>query len=167
LKDHPLVGLGKGSEAKLRASLELYAGRGLPPGHFHSTRIQVATRRGLPALIFYASVPEPVLLQAGWRPSWRPGERGAGACRARGTVGCISAFNVSSIFYFNFGDGEVVMALWVVAGILFAVNRLALGSSADAGDSGSAVAPLSDSSEKPRLRAASGSSLHAAGITKN
>ncbi|MFY9573540.1 MAG: O-antigen ligase family protein, partial [Blastocatellia bacterium] len=39
IKDNPLVGIGKGSEAKLKESLGLYDEGRLPPGHFHSTPV--------------------------------------------------------------------------------------------------------------------------------
>src|SRR5262249_62032304 len=119
-----------------RISLELFDWCRLPPGHFHSTLIQVATWWGLPALIFYGSFMAIFLLMAGRLARGLSGGEWKARGIALGTLGSISAFNVSSIFHFNFGDGEVVMALWLVAGVLFAVKRLAFGSSASAGESG-------------------------------
>ena len=34
------------------------------------------------------------------------------------------AFNVSSLVHFNFGDGEVVMAFWLLTGLVFAIRRI-------------------------------------------
>src|SRR5262249_112269 len=84
IKDHPLVGIGKGSEAKLRSSLELYGGGRLPPGHFHSSLIQIATWWGLPALMFYGSMVALLLLMARRVPSsLRRGPMEGGGDRSR------------------------------------------------------------------------------------
>ena len=122
---HPLVGIGKGSEGKLRESLGLYDDGRLPPGHFHSTPIQIATWWGLPALIFYFSFMAIFTVEI-WKLSRR--------LRARqqwdlfgitlGGLGALVAFNVSSLVHFNFGDGEVVMAFWLLIGLVFAVRRV-------------------------------------------
>src|SRR5262249_55487660 len=45
---------------------------------------------------------------------------------ALGGTGAAVAFNVSSLAHFNFGDGEVVMAFWLLSGLVFALRRIEL-----------------------------------------
>jgi hypothetical protein len=135
IKDHPVAGIGKGSEGSgsLQEKYALYNNGKLPPGHFHSTIVQVATWWGLPALIFYISLITILFfemvklnkrLQA--RKEWEVWGLTLGG------TGALVAFSVCSIVHFNFGDGEVVMAFWFIMGLVFAVRRLALEKVADA-----------------------------------
>lgn len=152
IKDNPLMGIGKGSEGKLKESLGLYDNGRLPPGHFHSTPVQVAVWWGLLGLIFYYSFMAIFVLDT-WQTikivsgdnQWQL--RGI----ALGGLGAIVAFNVSSFAHFNFGDGEVIMAFWLLTGLAFAVRRIAIESSVVA--PGSIKEPPSrDSSNKSRHR---------------
>jgi hypothetical protein len=123
IQDNPLVGIGKGSEGKLKTSLGLYDEGRLPPGHFHSTPVQIAVWWGLLGLTFYYAFMTILLLEI-WRAiklarSWQT--RGI----TLGVLGAVVAFNVSALAHFNFGDGEVVMAFWLLTGLAFAVRRIA------------------------------------------
>jgi membrane-associated protease RseP (regulator of RpoE activity) len=155
IKNHPLVGIGKGTEQKkeVKERFGLFDNDRLPPGHFHSTPIQVATWWGLPALAFYASFMTIFVLQF-WRLSRRlkSDKRWEGWGLALGGVGVLTAFNVSSLAHFNFGDGEVVMVLWLVTGIVFAVRRLAVERPAESKPGPEPEPPSPESSEKNRLR---------------
>ena len=152
IKDNPLVGIGKGSEGKLKESLGLYDNGKLPPGHFHSTPVQIAVWWGLLGLIFYYSFMAIFVLDT-WQtirivPSYSQWQlRGI----ALGGLGAIVAFNVSSVVHFNFGDGEVVMAFWLLTGLAFAARRIAFESSV--GTPGSTrERPSPDSSHRSRHR---------------
>ncbi len=155
IKYHPLVGIGKGTEQKkeVKERFALFDNDRLPPGHFHSTPIQVATWWGLPALAFYASFMTIFAIQF-WRLSrrLRDDKRWEGWGLALGGIGVLTAFNVSSIAHFNFGDGEVVMVLWLVTGIVFAVRRLALERPAESKPGHEPEPPSPESSEKNLLR---------------
>ena len=125
IKDNPIVGIGKGSEGKLKERLGLYNDGRLPPGHFHSTPVQIAVWWGLVALIFYYSFMMVFLIES-WRfvrsssvKDWQV--QGI----ALGGLGAFVAFNVSSLAHFNFGDGEVIMAFWLLTGLALAVRRIA------------------------------------------
>jgi len=166
IQDNPVVGIGKGSEGKLKESLGLYNEGKLPASHFHSTPVQIAVWWGLLGLMFYCSFMT-ILFLSTWKlvkmvrsdESWKL--RGI----AYGALGAIAAFNVSSLAHFNFGDGEVVMMFWLVTGLVFAVRRIAL-ESRDPGRLEQAAAPPSqDSSNKNLLQeqaTASESSVQAA-----
>jgi O-antigen ligase len=171
IKDHPLLGIGKGSEAKLKERLGLYDDGRLPPGHFHSTPIQIATWWGLPALAFYFSLMAILIVEA-WRLSrrlrghTRPGAWGISI----GVLGALVAFNVSSLVHFNFGDGEVVMMIWLLTGLLFAVRRI-VNETSDGERTTPTLSPAEEEDlhrNRPQeLRVASGSSAQAAGARPN
>jgi O-antigen ligase len=171
IKAHPLLGIGKGSEAKLKEELGLYDDGRLPPGHFHSTPIQIATWWGLPALVFYFALMS-ILIAEAWRLSRRLKEQNRTDAWgiAIGVLGALVAFNVSSLVHFNFGDGEVVMMFWLLTGLLFAVRRIV----DEAADEQRTTPLLSQSAEEdlrrsrpPELEVASGSSAQAAGARPN
>jgi membrane-associated protease RseP (regulator of RpoE activity) len=126
IKDHPLVGIGKGSEGKLKEIWGLYEDGKLPPGHFHSTPIQIATWWGLPALMLYFSMMAIFAVET-WKLCKRLKSERRWTLRgiAIGGLGALVAFNVSSLVHFNFGDGEVVMMFWLLAGLVFAARRIA------------------------------------------
>ena len=152
VKDNPLLGIGKGSEAKLKESLGLYDEGRLPPGHFHSTPVQIAVWWGLLGLILYYSFMTILALEI-WRlvKLIKPDGNWQIWGIALGGLGALIAFNVSSLAHFNFGDGEVVMAFWLLTGLAFAVRRLAL-EARDAARPEHILAPLSaKSSRRSRL----------------
>jgi hypothetical protein len=152
VRDHPLTGIGKGSEAKLRDELGLYDGGNLPPGHFHSTPIQIATWWGLPALILYCCFMAILAIET-WRLARvaRSRQQPDAWGIALGGLGAIVAFNVSSLAHFNFGDGEVVMMFWLITGLVFAVRRVLLDQSVEVGQQRQPAPPTADSSCRSRL----------------
>ena len=127
IKQHPVVGIGKGSDGLLRERFGLFGNGTLPPGHFHSTPMQIATWWGLPALACYAALMT-IFLVHGLRLIRRA--RSANNARlwgiALGTTGALIAFNVSSIVHWNFGDGEVAMVLWLLAGLAVTAGRVSV-----------------------------------------
>jgi membrane-associated protease RseP (regulator of RpoE activity) len=125
IKDHPLFGIGKGSEGKLREQWGLFENGKLPPGHFHSTPIQIAVWWGLAALLLYYAMMTIFAVEL-----WRLAKRLKDDARwelwgiALGGLGSLVAFNISSLVHFNFGDGEVVMMFWLLMGMSFATRRI-------------------------------------------
>jgi hypothetical protein len=128
---NPVVGIGKGSEGEMKKALGLFDHGKLPPGHFHSTPIQVAAWWGLPALVFYAAFMT-ILIREIWKVGRLCNSRGDTASWgiALGVLGAVVGFNVSSLVQFNFGDGEVAMTFWLLTGMVFAVRRLVIASAA-------------------------------------
>jgi len=149
IKDNPLLGIGKGSEGKLKEALGLYDEGRLPPGHFHSTPVQIAVWWGLLGLVFYYAFMTILTVEI-WRVvkrmrSWQ--SRGI----SLGVLGAVVAFNVSSLVHFNFGDGEVVMAFWLLTGLAFAVRRIAIEASATESLERMPAYPSSGDSHRNRL----------------
>jgi hypothetical protein len=123
LKD-PIFGIGKGSERKHWQEWGLFQNGKLPPGHFHSTPLQVAVWWGIPALLFYIAVMFLALRSlARSLLEDRESEEGDWQDRAivLGAFGGLIGFNFSSLVHFNFGDGEVVMVLWLILGLAMAI----------------------------------------------
>jgi hypothetical protein len=152
IKDHPVVGIGKGSEAKLKQSLGLYDEGRLPPGHFHSTPIQIATWWGLPALIFYFAFMTIlfVLIKRSVSKLKAAGQWDLWGIQL-GCLGALAAFNVSSLVHFNFGDGEVVMTFWLLMGLAFAVRRITSQATSDSSSGYGSALPAEDSSHRSPL----------------
>ena len=87
--------------------------------HLHSTPLQLAFDRGLPALVFW--------LWIIWI-FWRTAADGEKSLRDSsdtnrfglllGATGAVAGFFASSMVNYNFGDGEVALVFWWLAGIL-------------------------------------------------
>ena len=171
IKDNPLIGIGKGSEGKLKRSLGLYDEGRLPPGHFHSTPVQIAVWWGLLGLVFYCAFMT-ILVVETWRLIKRVTSEGKWqlAGIALGGLGAVLAFNVSSLAHFNFGDGEVVMAFWLLAGLVFAIRRIESDASDAAQSEGKEDTSSTDNSSRSQLQeqvTVFGSSVRAAKAKHN
>lgn len=92
--------------------------------HLHSTPLQLAFDRGLPALVFW------LLLM--WL-FWRTAARGEKSLRDSsdtnrygvllGATGAVAGFFASSLVNYNFGDGEVALVFWWLLGIVVVLTR--------------------------------------------
>jgi hypothetical protein len=112
---HPLFGHG------MDAVHEHWAEWGFPGKdmlHAHSTPVQLAFDRGIPALLFWLW-----LMYAFWRlaaraeRAWRD-TRDAGAHGlALGITGALAGFLASSVVNYNFGDAEVALLVWWMMGV--------------------------------------------------
>jgi hypothetical protein len=117
---HPLLGVGM--DAHKRHWKE-WGFPGEYVTHTHSTPIQIAMERGLPALFFYAW-----LMAAMGVIAWRAYQRtrdGGGEFDwlALGTFAALVGFVASSLVNYNFGDSEVVMLLFAFVGAVIAAER--------------------------------------------
>jgi hypothetical protein len=87
--------------------------------HLHSTPLQLAFDRGLPALLFW--------LWIMWI-FWRTASQGEKSLRDSsdtnryglllGATGAVAGFFISSLVNYNFGDGEVALVFWWLMGIV-------------------------------------------------
>ena len=92
--------------------------------HAHSTPLQIAFDRGLPALLLWLW-----LMSAFWRRAaraeriWREsGDAGAHGL-ALGITGALAGFLASSLVNYNFGDAEVALLLWWMMGATVVLGR--------------------------------------------
>lgn len=118
---HPLFGHGMDA-VKLH-----WTEWGLPgdePLHFHSTPLQIAFDRGLPALFFWFW-----LIAACWLLTYRTTTAAAESGDTNrygvllGATGAITGLFASSLVNYNFGDGEVALVFWWLMGIVIVLKR--------------------------------------------
>jgi hypothetical protein len=113
---HPLFGHGMDS---MHVHWQEWGFPGSDMLHLHSTPLQLAFDRGLPALAFW--------LWIMWI-FWRTASRGEKAWRDSsdsnhygvllGATGAVAGFFVSALVNYNFGDGEVALVFWWLMGIV-------------------------------------------------
>jgi hypothetical protein len=121
---HLLVGVGMDSVKRFGCEWGLFDHCRLPTGHMHSTPLQFALERGVPALLAWLVL---LILYARmlWRLARSPSvggwlERGV----ALGALGGLAGFFASGIVHYNFGDSEVVMIFYFIMGLTLALERL-------------------------------------------
>jgi hypothetical protein len=113
---HPLFGHGMDS---MHVHWAEWGFPGTDMLHLHSTPLQLAFDRGLPALVFW--------LWIVW-VFWRTASRGEKLLRDSsdtnrygillGATGAVAGFFASSLVNYNFGDGEVALVFWWLMGIV-------------------------------------------------
>jgi O-antigen ligase len=122
---HLLVGVGMDSLKRHWREWGLFDGGRLPVGHMHSTPLQLALERGLPALLLWLAVVSLYarMLWRLWRvralADWR--ERGL----VLGALGGLVGFFASGLVHYNLGDSEVVMVFYLIMGLTLALERFA------------------------------------------
>ena len=118
---HPLF--GHGMDAVQRHWQE-WGFPGTDMLHTHSTPLQLAFDRGLPAVLFWLW-----LLAAFWLAAtraerlWRETDDSATHGLALGTTGALAGFAASSLVNYNFGDSEVALLLWWLMGAVVVLSR--------------------------------------------
>ena len=90
----------------------------------HSTPIQLAFDRGIPALLFWLW-----LMYIFWRLAaraermWRDAPDAATHGLALGLTGALAGFLASSLVNYNFGDSEVALLVWWMMGVVVVLNE--------------------------------------------
>ncbi|MGB7925018.1 MAG: O-antigen ligase family protein [Pyrinomonadaceae bacterium] len=120
---HLLVGVGMDSIKRYWRQWGLFDNGRLPIGHMHSTPLQLALERGIPALLAWLAL---LFLYARmlWRLVRSPHaggwvERGL----ALGALGGLAGFFASGLVHYNLGDSEVVMIFYLIMGLALVVER--------------------------------------------
>jgi hypothetical protein len=120
---HLLVGVGMDSIKGHWREWGLFDQGRIPVGHMHSTPLQLAVERGIPALVVWIVL---IIVYAGvlWRllrnrkiDGWI--ERGI----LLGALGGLVGFVASGMVHYNFGDSEVVMIFYFILGLSLALER--------------------------------------------
>ncbi|HSE30420.1 MAG TPA: O-antigen ligase family protein [Pyrinomonadaceae bacterium] len=92
--------------------------------HLHSTPLQLAFDRGLPALVFWWW-----LMMALWIYIARAEKRARNQSDTHsygillGILGALTGFLISSLVNYNYGDSEIVMLFWCLMGIAMVVGE--------------------------------------------
>jgi len=119
-----LVGVGMDSLKNRWRAWGLFQGGRLPLGHMHSTPIQIALERGLPALgcfLWWFAAFLALLWQLTGREARAPDHLLAGI--SLGIFGATIGFLLSSLVHYNFGDSEVVMIVYFLMGLAVVIQR--------------------------------------------
>ncbi len=91
--------------------------------HTHSTPIQIAMDRGLPALASYMWLMAAIMVMV-----WRGYKNQIGdefnQSLMLGTLGALTGFSVSSLTNYNFGDSEVLMLLFSILSLVIVKIRV-------------------------------------------
>ena len=127
---HLLVGVGMDSLKRRWREWGMFDQGRQPWGHLHSTPLQIAFERGLPALLVWAA-----WLFVYGRMLWRlarGGLEGDWVVRglALGALGGLVGFLAAGLVHYNFGDSEVVMVFYFIMGLALAAERLVGGETA-------------------------------------
>jgi hypothetical protein len=91
--------------------------------HLHSTPLQIAFDRGLPALLFWLWI-----MAQFWLVTARAEKRSRNSVDRNlhglllGATGAIVGFFASSLVNYNFGDAEVALVFWWLMGIVFSLQ---------------------------------------------
>ena len=122
---HLLVGVGMDSLKRRWREWGMFDQGRQPWGHLHSTPLQIAFERGLPALLVWAA-----WLFVYGRMLWRLARGGAGGDwvvrgLVLGALGGLVGFLAAGLVHYNFGDSEVVMVFYFIMGLSLAAERLA------------------------------------------
>ncbi len=121
---HLLVGVGMDTIKQHWREWGLFDKGRLPRGHMHSTPLQIAFERGVPALLMWCA-----LIFIYGRMLWRLARRDELTdWRERGLVlgalGGLVGFCASGLVHYNLGDSEVVMIFYFIMGLALALNQL-------------------------------------------
>ena len=127
--EHPLLGIGPDAAKTQADRLHVFEDGRLPPGHFHSTPLQLAVDRGLPALAAWVAMLAAFFVAAGRLVRRLCREEASGldwrvTAATLGAWGAVVGFVASSFVHFNWGDSEPMEMAWCLMGIVFAVARL-------------------------------------------
>ena len=112
-----IFGIGMDSTKRHWQEWGMFDGGRLPIGHFHSTPVQIAVERGLPALILWL-----LILGFYWQRIWQAfRRRDSTDIRQTGILlgslaGSIGFF-VSGFVHYNLGDTEVAMIFFMLMGL--------------------------------------------------
>lgn len=122
-----ILGVGMDSIQRYKDEWGLFDNGRLPPGHFHSTPLQLAVERGLPALLLWLAIVG-VLFRSMYA-TIRNSEFGIGNSKLGiphpsfayglllGCLGALVGFFTSGLVHYNLGDGEVAMVFFMLMGI--------------------------------------------------
>lgn len=118
---HLLVGVGIDAQKRFRCEWGLFANCTLPPGHFHSTPLQIAVETGLPALLLWLAA---VFLfgRTILRTLKKHREKFVEKGILLGAFGGLLGFFAAGLVHYNLGDGEVAKIFYLIMGLALALN---------------------------------------------
>ncbi len=112
---HLVVGVGMDSIKRFKEDWHLFDNGKLPMGHFHSTPLQLAVERGIPALLLWL-----LILGIYWKQLISAIRRIESKTEKGILLGCLGGsigFFASSCVHYNLGDAEVAMVFFLLTGV--------------------------------------------------
>jgi len=126
IKDHPLIGIGKGNYSKLA---RVYREERYPDykfssyAHAHNNILQVAVTAGIPTLLCFLWL-WGVIFKETYRTYQQISKNTTLKILSLGFLGAGVAFFVQGFFEHNFGDMESAMMLWFIMALAFKLRHL-------------------------------------------
>ncbi|HEV2828270.1 MAG TPA: O-antigen ligase family protein [Pyrinomonadaceae bacterium] len=120
---HLLVGIGMDSIKRHWREWGMFDKGRIPWGHMHSNLLQIALERGVPALLLWLTFLF-VYARTLWRlPRTVPKLHWLDRGIVLGALGGLIGFFTSGLVHYNWGDSEVVMVFYLLAGLTLAISR--------------------------------------------
>ena len=113
------LGVGMDSIKRYAKDWHLFDDGRLPMGHFHSTPLQLAVERGLPALLIWLWILF-IYAKTLWKAFKSPIPNAQSQIQNGIVLGCLGGlvgFFTSGLVHYNLGDGEVAMAFYILMGL--------------------------------------------------
>lgn len=125
LREHLLLGVGPGGVKRQYVRYALPEAVKKRTGHLHNSPLQILVERGLLGLATWLWIWVAFYLRAGALLFGLPPERRAARALIVGSLAAITAFLISGLSEYNFGDSEVVLLAWTLMALPFAAARRA------------------------------------------
>jgi O-antigen ligase len=123
IRDHPVLGVGPGEVRAWYPAYRQPAAVRPSTGHLHSSPIEVAAERGLPALAVWLWIWIAFFRHAGrLMRRLRPDQRRERALTVA-SLASVSAFLVGGLFQHTFGDAQVVMLVYALMALPFTIEQ--------------------------------------------
>ncbi len=121
----PWLGVGPGGVKRLYSQFALPDAFKKRTGHVHNTPLQILVERGLIGFAAWLWIWVAFYARAGAILRRLPAGREAERDLVVGCLAAVTGFLVAGLAEYNFGDSEVVMVLWAVMALAFAVGPTA------------------------------------------
>jgi O-antigen ligase len=122
-RERPLLGWGPGGVKREYSRYALPEAFKKRTGHVHNTPLQILVERGVLGLAAWLAIWIAFYRRAiGLLRALDPSRTRARALVA-GSIAAVTGFLVAGLSEYNFGDSEVVMVVWAVAALPWAVER--------------------------------------------
>ena len=121
----PWLGVGPGGVKRLYSEFALPDAFKKRTGHVHNTPLQILVERGLIGLAAWLWIWVAFYTRAGAILRRLPEGRDAERDLVVGCLAAVTGFLVAGLAEYNFGDSEVVMVLWAIMALPFAVEPAA------------------------------------------
>jgi len=119
--DHPIFGIGDMGTEQL---WDRYGEPGwVPEGHLHSNVLMWMATLGSVGTIVLIGLFVRIWITLSAIEKWLRAEWFLGSLSLGGLAGLVG-FHVNGLFEWNFGDAEIIMLIWAIAGLGFAADRV-------------------------------------------